>query len=364
MTLPSIAFVAPVLGTGRPSGQILDLACGLARAGARVVVFAEEGRLAHEFQRRGIPVELAPLPRRPLLDRRRIKAAREALIRHTGAGALIVHGHGSDAAAAAALLARSTKAELALTFYDRADARAAPHLSGARLHAVFVHSAPAQEELVNHRGVPRELVQLVPAGLDLERVGPVARPPWPAMPVIGALGRLEPLGGQETLLRAAAELRRASRAGTAPLDFKLLVVGEGPEKRRLLNLSRELGLAESAVFAGDLPGRAEVFETIDIFVAPTLRDGFSHDLLEAMARGIPVIATAAGAVFEQVQDGRTGLLAPPQDAPALAAALARYLGDPASAREIGHRAAAEVIDRFPIQRLVDALAERYERVAP
>jgi glycosyltransferase involved in cell wall biosynthesis len=233
-----------------------------------------------------------------------------------------------------------------------------PALGGARLRAVFVHSLPAQEELVNHRGVPRELVHLVPPGLDMERVGPVARPDWPALPVIGALGRLEALGGHETLLRAASELKQTGK------EFKLLVVGEGPEKRRLLGLARELGLADATVFAGDLPGRAEFFETIDVFVAPGLRDGFGHDLLEAMARGLPVIATAAGNVFEQVEDGRTGLLAPPQDARALAAALLRYLDAPPAARETGTRAAAEVLDRFPIQRLVDALVESYERVAP
>jgi glycosyltransferase involved in cell wall biosynthesis len=115
------------------------------------------------------------------------------------------------------------------------------------------------------------------------------------------------------------------------------------------------------VFAGDLPGRAEFFETIDIFVAPALRDGFGHDLLEAMARGLPVIATAAGAIFEQVEDGKTGLLAPPQSASALAVALERYLDAPGAAWEIGKKA-AEVVDRFPVERLTDALLERYEHV--
>lgn len=356
MNLPAVAHVAPVLGTGWPSGQILDLACGLSKAGARILVLAEEGRLAHEFARRGVPVELAPLARRAFIDRRKLRASREVVERFAGTAPLVVHGHGADGAGPAALLARRANAELVLTFYDRADARAAPPLGVARLRAVFVHSLPAQEELVNHRGVPRQLVQLVPPGLDTERVQRRERAGWPELPVVGALGRLEPLGGHETLLRAAAELRSRGKS------FELLVAGEGPEKARLLALARELGLAEPVVFAGDLPGRAEFFDTVDIFVAPGLRDGFGHDLLEAMARGLPILATAAGAVFEQVEDGKTGLLAPPQDAPALAAALARYLDAPDLAREVGKRA-AEVVDRFPVERLVDALLESYEHVA-
>ncbi len=361
-SLPAVALVAPVLGTGWPSGQVLDLASGLVRAGARVLVLSTGGRLAHELERRGLEVEIGPLARRPLIDRRALRATLDALGRVVGAGALVVHGHGADSAAPAALLARRSKAELALTLYDRADVRAAPHLGGARLRAVFVHSVPAQEELVNHRGVPREIVHLVPPGLDLERIGPPARPPWPEVPVIGALGALEPLGGQETLLRAAASLAGTKGPGGAERDWKLLVVGEGSEKRRLLALARELGLAERSVFPGDLPGRAELFETIDVFVAPALRDGCGHDLLEAMARGLPVVATAAGTVFEQVEDGRTGLLAPPQDTNALALALARCLDDPGAARAMGERAAAEVVDRFPVARLVDAVAGSYEQV--
>jgi glycosyltransferase involved in cell wall biosynthesis len=380
--LPVVALIAPVLGTGWPSGQVLDLACGLLRAGVRVFVLAEEGRLVHEFRRRGIPVELGPLPRRPLLDRRALRAARRAIERHAAGEPVVVHGHGADAAIPAALLASHARAELVLTFYDRADARAAPAIDHA-LAAAFVHSLPGQEELVNHRGVPRAIIHLVPLGIDLRRIGlepepedadaPAAaiseevpllydaiRPPATPVervPVIGALGRLEPLGGHEVLLRAVHELRAQGR------DFRLLVAGEGPEHRKLLALANELKLQEVAIFSGDLPGREEFFQAIDVFVAPALRDGFGHDLLEAMARGLPVVASGAGAVFEQVEDGVTGLLAAPQDKSALAQALARLLGDRDAARKMGDKARAAVVDGFPVKDLVDGVIEAYERVA-
>jgi glycosyltransferase involved in cell wall biosynthesis len=371
-TVPAVALVVPVLGTGWPGGQVLDLACGLARANVRVLVLAEDGRLVHELRRRGVTVQLGRLPRRALLDRRRLRATRSILLRHAGEDPLVIHGHGADAARPAALLARKLDAELFLSLYDRDDARATPPLGHANLATVFVHSLPCQEELVNHRGVPRERVRLVNPGLDLGRLARELGPPLPATdlgtespvrgespsaraPVIGALGRLEPLGGHDALLRAAKELLGRG------LDFRLLLVGEGPEKRHLLALARELGIQESTIFAGDLPGRAEFFDAIDVFVAPALRDGFGHDLLEAMARALPVVATAAGSVFEQIEDEKTGLLAPPQDVPALAAAIARLLGDRAAARAMGERAREAVGTSFSIERLVDEVLPEYER---
>jgi glycosyltransferase involved in cell wall biosynthesis len=390
----AVALVVPVLGTGWPSGQVLDLALGLARAHVRVLVLAEDGRLAHEFQRHGIPVELGPLPRRTFLDRRRLRAVRDTLRRHRRDSTLVLHGHGAEAAAPAAFLARRMRAELVLTLYDRADVRAAPPLRGVRLDAVFATSEASEEELVNHRGVPRDLVHVAGPGIDPVRVGlelgvgaPRCEPsqsdeelsPAPAdpkppekglaprgpseplspgrVPVLGALGRLEPLGGHETLLQAAREL--AARG----LDFQVLVVGEGPEKRRLLPLARELGLSERTIFAGDLPGRSEFFETIDVFVAPAMREGFGHDLLEAMAWGRPVVAAGSGAIFEHVEDGVTGLLAPPSDGPALAVALARMLTDKEEARAMGRRARESVAHRFPVERLVDETVRVYERVS-
>ena len=94
-----------------------------------------------------------------------------------------------------------------------------------------------------------------------------------------------------------------------------------------------------------------------------VREGFGHDLLEAMARGRPVIATGAGAIFEHVQDGVTGLLAPQKDAPALAQAIGRLLAGPAEARAMGGRARAAVGTRFPVERLVDQTLRVYSLAA-
>ena len=143
--------------------------------------------------------------------------------------------------------------------------------------------------------------------------------------------------------------------------FRLLVAGEGAERRRLLGLSGKLGLHESIEFAGDLPGRDELFASFSIFVAPGQRDGFGHDLIEAMARGLPVVATGAGAVFDYVVDGETGLLVPPDDAPALTRALGRLLREPLFARSLGERARDETRGRFPIGRLVDEVIDACER---
>ncbi|MBI3726656.1 glycosyltransferase [bacterium] len=174
-------------------------------------------------------------------------------------------------------------------------------------------------------------------------------------PVIGALGSLAAGSGHETLLRAAAILRAHG------LDFSLLIVGEGPGKAALFARASELALLERTILAGDLPGRGELFSAISIFVAPGARESFGHDLLEAMARALPIVAVGAGATFEQVEDGLSGLLVPDEDASALASALARLLANPAEARALGERARAAVGARFPVKRLVDETLEAYER---
>jgi glycosyltransferase involved in cell wall biosynthesis len=186
--------------------------------------------------------------------------------------------------------------------------------------------------------------------------GPLARPGAHARaPVIGALGPLVAESDHETLLRAAAILKAQG------LEFSLLVVGDGPEKARLFARAGEVGVLDRTVLAGDLPGRGDAYDAITVFAAPGAREAFGHDLLEAMARALPVVAAGAGGIFAAIEDGLTGILVAPGDAGALARALARLLGDPAAARALGERARASVQDRFPVRRLVEETLEAYER---
>ena len=161
---------------------------------------------------------------------------------------------------------------------------------------------------------------------------------------IGILGRIK-LGrkGHEVLVRAVRRLLDApvSRDGAARPKPRLVVVGApfpGNEahEMRLRELVRELGSAEHVVFAGEMEDPRPAFAALDIVVLASARpEPFSGVVIEAMAMGKPVVGTALGGTLEQVEDGVTGLLVPPNDPAAMADALARLLADPALRARMG-----------------------------
>ena len=116
-------------------------------------------------------------------------------------------------------------------------------------------------------------------------------------------------------------------------------------------LAASLGLAGVVHFLGPRPDVPDLLNAMDIFVLPSYSEGMSLALLEAMAAGLPVIATAVGGTPEVVTDGENGLLIPPRDAEALAGALERLLADPALAQHLGANARAHVREHFSLDRL-------------
>jgi glycosyltransferase involved in cell wall biosynthesis len=149
------------------------------------------------------------------------------------------------------------------------------------------------------------------------------------------VGRLMPEKGVDTLLTALASVP----------DARLLIVGGGNERHRLEALARQLGVDGRVDFHGGISDRAvlqAVYRRAALFVLPSHSEGLGCVLLEAMAAGVPIVATNAGGIPDLVADGVNGLLVPPQDSAALAAALRRALGDPQLRRSLAARGRAVV----------------------
>ncbi len=151
-------------------------------------------------------------------------------------------------------------------------------------------------------------------------------------------GRLVPRKGVEHLLAAWKEV-----SAEYP-DARLALLGEGPSLQGLVALAENLGIAGTVRFEGRVDDVAERLRSADIFVLPSLQEGMPNSLLEAMASGLPVIATRIGGVSDLVEDGVDGRLVEPADAATLAGALRELIGDPARRERYG-RAAAERIAR-------------------
>jgi glycosyltransferase involved in cell wall biosynthesis len=188
----------------------------------------------------------------------------------------------------------------------------------ARVNAGFLRQIAGPDEgrvVVNYHGV------------SLDRFKPVDGVRRPDLPTVVTCGRLEPYKGHHVLLRAIARIGRPVRC---------VVVGEGPQRKRLENLASELGIADRVEFTGPVPQArlAEIYAGADVFTLASVvleqsgkRDVIPNVLAEAMAMRIAVVASDVSGIGELVEDGVSGRLVPPNDVDALARVLAELLDD-------------------------------------
>lgn len=210
-------------------------------------------------------------------------------------------------------------------------------------------------------GRPEQYVT-VRSGLELGRYGPdvYARREvrselgWsPEQLVIGAVNRLSPQKDPCTLVRAAAQALRERR------DARLLVVGDGPLRAEVEALVVELGIGDQVVLTGLRHDVPRLLTAMDVFVSASRWEGLPRTVLQAMATGVPVVATAADGVVDVVVDERTGLLASRSSPDLLGAAILRLLDDRALAARLS-AAAAERLPSFDATVMVRRLEELYE----
>ena len=219
-------------------------------------------------------------------------------------------------------------------------------------------------------GVRPDKVRQIYNGVDSARFTPENVKPLALLParwqelggilVVGTVGRLTPVKDQQLLLHAVAYLREHDRAIGARL--RLLIVGDGPLYAELASLVEQLELQDIVWLAGDRNDVPAVLQTLDIFVLPSLGEGISNTILEAMASGLPVIATAVGGNTELVEEGFNGSLFPVGDKLALAHAIAALLCDNESRARQGNNARYRVCQQFDWSRTVDAYLGVYDEL--
>jgi glycosyltransferase involved in cell wall biosynthesis len=150
--------------------------------------------------------------------------------------------------------------------------------------------------------------------------------------------------------------------GDIASSARLLIVGDGPLRAALERQARTLGIAHLTSFVGDRTDVAQLLQCMDVFVLPSLAEGISNTILEAMATGLPVVATRVGGNVELVQDGECGALFEVGDAAALKRLLADYLVDPSSRRRHGERSRQLAVESFSLETMVEGYRGAYERL--
>lgn len=216
--------------------------------------------------------------------------------------------------------------------------------------------------LVEDVGVPPAKVTQIYNGVDTEAFSPADKEAArrtlgirDGAVVIGTVGRLDPVKDHRGLLEAFGRTARHPHA-------QLVVVGDGPCRAELEQVGRRLGLDGRVLMLGERQDVARILRALDVFVLPSLGEGISNALLEAMASGLPVIATRVGGNPELVDHDVTGMLVSPRSAEALAAAFDRYLSDPGLIRKHGEAGRQRALHDFSLERMFGAYDSLYSRL--
>ncbi|MHB1016858.1 MAG: glycosyltransferase family 4 protein [Coriobacteriia bacterium] len=225
----------------------------------------------------------------------------------------------------------------------------------------FVVVSQAVADALAGRGVKRQRITVVPNGIDVISFRVAAAQPLglglPYAPRrVGYIGRLERVKGCEYFLAAASLIAERDPA------VRFVVVGSGSIEAALLDLAAASPVAGRIDFLGHVPEVAPLYPLLDVVCVPSLSEAFGLSAVEALALGVPVVASAVGGLPEVVQDGVTGRLVPPGDPSAIASAVLDILGDPERARAMGTAGADRVEDTFTAEAMILGYLRVYEDV--
>jgi glycosyltransferase involved in cell wall biosynthesis len=357
-----VSFVLAHLTRGGPVEHTLSLAEEMSRAGVEVGAVCATAGIAARFRSAGVEACEIPLVRSldPKGARRIWRYVRGADVVHAqdrrsglwvrlgprprsgGARVYTVHGLPDEyLPPPAGNAAPGIRGTVAYRGLDAALCR--------RADAVVVPSRAIEHVLVERLRFPPARMVVIPGGVE----PPASTAERPGERV-GTLTVLDPVKGLDVFLRAAARLA-SERPG-----LRFGVMGAGPEAANLRALAASLGIAGKVEFPGHLP-RREALDRLSVFVLSSWMENCPMALLEAMAAGVPVVATDVGGVPE-IATVQTAQLVPPGDDVSLAAAIGRLLDDP-ELRERQRRAARErVVSRFTAERAARETIALYERI--
>ncbi|MDE2565277.1 MAG: TIGR03088 family PEP-CTERM/XrtA system glycosyltransferase [Burkholderiales bacterium] len=243
-----------------------------------------------------------------------------------------------------------------------------------RAYRPFVHRYVALSRdlagyLEQRVGVPRRRIAQIYNGVDAQRFSPAAggRAPIagcpfadPALWLVGTVGRMQAVKAQTLLARAF--VRALQQAPALRERLRLVMVGDGPLRAEARALLEAAGVADLAWLPGERADVPDVMRGLDAYVLPSLAEGISNTILEAMACGLPVLATEVGGNAELVQAGVTGRLVAAGDAAALARGLLDLAGDRAASAAMGRAGRQRVLRSFSLPAMVASYQGLYDEL--
>ena len=359
---------------GGPEGTIFRSAPHAAAAGYRVAAAymhppGDPGFAVLERRARAHGCRLIAIPDRGPLDAR---VCRKLLAVCREGNARVWHGHDYKSNLLGLLLRPFHPMRLVTTVHGWVTHAPRTRLYYAidrfclRRYERVMTVSPDLERSVRALGVPAERCSLIPNGVDESAFRRLSTSTEDALrstlavprgrAVIGTVGRLSGEKGFENLIDAVCALLDSGR------DVEAWIAGEGPERAALEARIAAAGLGGRVRLLGYIEDPAQMYRALDVFALPSVREGLPNALLEAMASGLPVVATRVAGVPSVVDDGRNGLLCAPGDASGLAADIARVLTDPGLAERMATAARRTVEERFPFASRMRLETQVYDRL--
>jgi glycosyltransferase involved in cell wall biosynthesis len=330
-----------------------------------VCCIQDRGELADEVESLGHPVISLNMMRKGGYDFRVVSALRRIIIENR---IDIIHTHLYHANLYGRLAARKEKITTISSVHNTyKKGKWHRHLINRWLakktFAVTAGSEDVKKDLIELDRIPEKKVILLPNGIDLSRVETQLNHCQAKRLlgfteddiVIGTVGRAEKQKGHFILLEAFSKLLKRPDGK----QLKLLLVGDGRLLSQLKETAKSLGISEKVNFAGNVTKLADIYRAVDIFTMPSLWEGLSLAMLEAMAAELPVVATDVGGARDVLGNDQWGLLVPPNEPDALASAIAKLLDSPALNAAIASAGKQRVHDNYSVATLTNQLSHLY-----
>jgi glycosyltransferase involved in cell wall biosynthesis len=219
-----------------------------------------------------------------------------------------------------------------------------------------VANSAAAAQCLRQEGVAADRIRVISNGIQpdgfasVRTAGPLTR--------ILTVANLRREKAHEVLFGAIARI-----APRHP-SIHLRVAGDGPRAAELMALAASLGIADRVDFLGHRDDVPTLLAEADLFVLPSRSEAFPNAVVEAMAAGLPVVASGVGGLLELVESGRTGVLVAPDDPRALADAIEDLVNDPSRARSLGDAARRTIAEHYSFERMVHAFEDLYRSLLP
>lgn len=364
---PTVMHLIDTAGPGGAETVFAQLAHRMGeRATTTLTVIPREDWLSGQL--RSLSIEPLILPARGSLN---IKYLRQLIKVARGHRVRLIHTHLLGSAIYGALVGLLTRTPVIAVLHGPTDLRSLGRLAALKrwllVHAcseVVAVSTSTRDALLEF-GVPSESVTLIRNGVDTDYYSPghatELRAELGLQPgdlLIGAVGNIRKPKAYEVLLRAAATvLERAPHC-----HFAIVGQGDAQQLAPLEELRQSLGISAHCHFLGFRKSTPALYRNFDAFVSSSRSEGLSLAFLEAMATGLPVVATRSGGPQEVIEPDESGVLVPIEDPDALAQALLATLANPEKRARLGAAARARVVEAFSLDAVLRQYAQLYEKL--